>query len=142
MKKTVALLVLLLTALVLTACGSQSTKTRKMEETLNEYRQAVRWGTLEQVESFLDPELLEKNALTELERERFAQLKCTSYRETGAPRELPDGSIANVVQIEYTNIHSATPRRVVDNQVWAWKEKRWVLTSGLPRLERDPALLD
>jgi hypothetical protein len=131
------LLFLLLAALLLTACGSQSRKQGELDETLNAYRQAVRWGNLVQMESFLSAAAQEKHALEALERERFAQVRCTRYVEVSAPVENDDGSFTQTVEIEYTNIHTQTPKRVVDRQTWIWKERRWQLDSGLPRLARD-----
>jgi hypothetical protein len=128
---------LLLVALLLTACGSQSRKQGELDETLNAYRQAVRWGNLVQMEDFLSESARENHALEALERERFAQVRCTRYVEVSAPIENDDGSVTQTVEIEYTNIHTQTPKRVVDRQTWIWKERRWQLDSGLPRLARD-----
>ncbi len=129
-------LLLLMAVLLLAACGSQSRKQRELDETLNAYRQAVRWGNLMQMETFLSDAARETHALDELERERFAQVRCTRYVEVSAPIDNDDGSVSQTIEIEYTNIHTQTPKRVMDRQTWVWKSGRWQLDSGLPKLTR------
>lgn len=129
-------LLLLMAVLLLAACGSQSRKQRELDETLNAYRQAVRWGNLMQMETFLSDAARETHALDELERERFAQVRCTRYVEVSAPIDNDDGSVSLTIEIEYTNIHTQTPKRVMDRQTWVWKSGRWQLDSGLPKLTR------
>jgi hypothetical protein len=130
-------LLIALSVLLLAACGSQSRKRGELDETLNAYRQAVRWGNLTQMETFLSDEAREKHALSELERERFAQVRCTRYVELSAPIDNDDGSVSQTVEIEYTNIHTQVPKRIVDRQTWIWKDRRWQLNSGLPTLTRN-----
>jgi hypothetical protein len=129
-------LLVVLSILLLAACGSQSRKQGELDETLNAYRQAVRWGNLTQMETFLSTEAREQRALDDLERERFAQMRCTRYVEVSAPIENDDGSVSQTVEIEYTNIHTQVPKRVFDRQTWIWEDRRWQLDSGLPKLAR------
>ena len=130
------LLVLILAVLLLAACGSQSRKQRELDETLNAYRQAVRWGNLMQMEVFLSDAARENHALSDLERERFAQVRCTGSTEASPPIDHDDGSVTQTIEIEYTNIHTQTPKRVMDRQTWIWDDGRWQLDSGLPKLAR------
>lgn len=130
------LLLLILVALLLAACGSQSRKQRELDETLNAYRQAVRWGNLMQMEVFLSDAAREAHALSELERERFAQVRCTGYAEISPPIDNDDGSVSQTIEIEFTNIHTQSPKRVMDRQTWIWDDGRWQLDSGLPKLTR------
>lgn len=125
---------LVFAALLLAGCGSQSRKQGELDETLNAYRQAVRWGNLAQMEAFLTAAAREERGLDELERERFAQVRCTRYVEGSAPIENDDGSVSQTVEIEYTNIHTQVPKRVFDRQTWIWDDGRWQLDSGLPKL--------
>lgn len=138
MKLLPRLLILLLTALLLAGCGSQSRKQRELDETLNAYRQAVRWGNLIQMEVFLSDAARENHALDALERERFAQVRCTGYTEVSPPLDNDDGSVSQTVEIEFTNIHTQSPKRVMDRQTWVWLDGRWQLDSGLPKLARTP----
>lgn len=138
MKLLPRLLILLLTALLLAGCGSQSRKQRELDETLNAYRQAVRWGNLIQMEVFLSDAARENHALDALERERFAQVRCTGYTEVSPPLDNDDGSVSQTIEIEFTNIHTQSPKRVMDRQTWVWLDGRWQLDSGLPKLARTP----
>lgn len=138
MKLLPRLLILLLTALLLAGCGSQSRKQRELDETLNAYRQAVRWGNLIQMEVFLSDAARENHALDALERERFAQVRCTGYTEVSPPLDNDDGSVSQTIEIEFTNIHTQSPKRVMDRQTWVWRDGRWQLDSGLPKLARTP----
>lgn len=136
MKLLPRLFILLLTALLLAGCGSQSRKQRELDETLNAYRQAVRWGNLLQMEVFLSDAAREQHPLDELERERFAQVRCTGYTEVSPPIDNDDGSVSQTIEIEFTNIHTQSPKRVMDRQTWVWLDGRWQLDSGLPKLAR------
>lgn len=122
--------------LLLVACGGVGSEKNKMEETLYLYAGAVRWGEVEQILAFHDPEVLEESPPDELALERWRQLRVTGYRSR-AREPQPDGSIVQFAQIEFMNRHTQTTSALVDREVWRYDEKakRWWLTSGLPNLD-------
>ncbi len=123
-------------AAVLSACAGVGSEKNKMEETLYLYAGAVRWGEVEQILAFHDPEVLEEKPPSELELERWRQLRVTGYRSR-AREPQPDGSIVQFAEIEFMNKHTLTTSSLVDREVWRYDEdaKRWWLSSGLPNLD-------
>lgn len=122
---------------LLAACGGVGTQKNAMEQTLYHYAAAVRWGEVEQILAFHDPEVLEASPPDELELERWRQLRVTGYRSRGQEPQA-DGSIIQFAQIEFVNKHTLTTSSLLDREQWRYDEenKRWWLTSGLPDLSR------
>ncbi len=127
---------LLLTLIV--GCASMRSKSDLLDETLLAYQRAVRWGQMQEAVGFLDPKYLEKNPVSELTLQRFAQLQVIGYRVTGVPVAGDDGFARQTVQIEFVNRHTQSPRTVIDQQVWQLEPetRKWQLTSGLPNLDQ------
>jgi hypothetical protein len=123
--------------LLLAACSGVGSQKNALEETLFHYAAAVRWGEVEQVLAFHDPDVLEENAPEPLELERWRQLRVTGYRSRGREPQ-PDGTVMQFAEIEFVNRHTQTSSALLDREQWRYDEedKRWWLTSGLPDLER------
>jgi hypothetical protein len=122
---------------LLAACSGVGSQKNALEETLFHYAAAVRWGEVEQVLAFHDPDVLEENAPEPLELERWRQLRVTGYRSRGREPQ-PDGTVMQFAEIEFVNRHTQTSSALLDREQWRYDEedKRWWLTSGLPDLER------
>ncbi len=137
MRLAVALF-LAMAMLVLAACGTNM-KSREtlLTETLRTYAAAIRWGTIEQAETFIDPAYRAANPLTALDLERYKQVRFTAYNDR-APIPVDENEVRQVVEIGLVNVNSQSSRSVVDQQVWKYDEpaKRWLLTTGLPDITR------
>ena len=129
----------MLSAALLSACAaSGKSKASDLEATLMAYEGAIRWGNIEAAVGFLDPASQEEHPVSRLTLERFQQLQIVGYREQAAPILGPDGLARQMVLVEMVNIHSQSPRQIMDRQVWRYdaESKRWLLTSGLPDLNQ------
>lgn len=130
-------LALLLSAALLTSACATAQKKQRIDETLNAYRQAIRWGTVEDALAFVDPERLAERPYTALELDRYRQVAVSAYRDGEAVLG-PDGRVRQTVGISIYNRHTMVERHLVDHQVWRWdaQAKRWWLVSGLPDLSQ------
>ena len=126
-----ALLFLLLSTLLLVACGSAPSAMRPRDQALEDYGVAIRWSEFVEALEFVDPALREKQPLSDLERERFKQLQVTGYdvknKKVGA-----GGDIEQTVEIRLISKNTQVERSIIDHQRWHWDGKRYWLSSGLP----------
>jgi hypothetical protein len=104
-----------------------------LTETLRTYAATIRWGSIEQAETFVDPEYRAAHPLTQLELDRYKQVRFTNYNDS-APVPVNDDEVRQTVEIGIVNVHTQEARTIVDRQVWKYerKAKVWLLTSGLP----------
>ncbi len=129
---------LLATLLILTACATGSgSRERSLDDTLRTYAATIRWGDIAQAESFIDPVYRAAHPLTDLDLERFRQVKFTSYNERPAVPVSPD-EVRQSVEIGVVNLNTQAARSFIDQQIWRYDAdaKRWLLSSGLPNLSR------
>jgi hypothetical protein len=122
-------LTLLLVALPVMA----KSREKILTETLRTYAATIRWGSIEQAETFVDPEYRAAHPLTQLELDRYKQVRFTNYNDT-APVPVNDDEVRQTVEIGIVNVHTQEARSIVDRQTWKYerKAKVWLLTSGLP----------
>jgi len=108
-----------------------------LTETLQTYAATIRWGSIEQADSFVDPEYRAAHPLSQLELDRYKQIRITSYNDT-APVPVNDDEVRQTVEIGVVNLHTQEARSIIDRQVWKYdrKTKVWLLTSGLPDITR------
>lgn len=127
----------LLTVFILAfACSGAAigkSRDKLLEETLALYASVIRWGNIEQAVEFIDPETLKAHPVTELDLQRFRQVRIVEYNDQPA-RSTGEDRVRQVVEIGLVNNNTQVARSIVDTQVWRWdaKEKRWWLVSGLP----------
>lgn len=126
--------VLCLLLLLLSGCGVGS-RTDLRDRTLFQYAGAIRWGHIDDAWTLVDPEYARKHPLTALERERFAQVQVSGYRVRGV-EALSETEFMQWVEIDLINRHTLVHRTIQEREHWRWdaQNKRWWLTSGLPRL--------
>lgn len=132
---TLVLVALLLVAAVQPALAKSREKI--LTETLRTYAATIRWGSIEQAESFVDPAYRAEHPLTQLELDRYKQVRFTNYNDT-APVPVNDNEVRQTVEIGIVNIHTQEARSIIDRQVWKYdkKAKVWLLSSGLPDITR------
>lgn len=127
--------VFLIALALLLASAPALAKSREkiLTETLRTYAATIRWGSIEQAESFIDPAYRAAHPLTQLELDRYKQIRFTNYNDT-APVPVNDNEVRQTVEIGIVNIHTQEARSIIDRQVWKYdkKAKVWLLSSGLP----------
>ena len=126
-------LVLLLAAMPVLA----KSREKILTETLRTYAATIRWGTIEQAESFVDPAYRAAHPLSQLELDRYKQVRLTNYNDS-APVPVNDDEVNQTVEIGIVNVHTQEARSFIDSQVWKYdrKAKLWLLSSGLPDITR------
>lgn len=122
-------------ALLLAACASSGQRSPR-DQMLYDYVSAVRWSDFDAAARFLDPELLAREPMTDLERERYRQFQVSGY-EVKSASEPAEGEYEQVVEIRVVNRHTQVEKIITDRQRWRWdpEAKRWWLASGLPDLD-------
>ncbi|HPG94783.1 MAG: hypothetical protein WAS23_00155 [Dokdonella sp.] len=125
--------------IVLCASAPALAKSRDkiLTETLRTYAATIRWGSIEQAETFVDPAYRAAHPLTPLELDRYKQVRFTNYNDT-APVPVNDNEVRQTVEIGIVNVNTQDARSVIDRQVWKYdkKAKVWLLTTGLPDITR------
>ncbi len=135
MNRLARLAVLVTTALVLAACVPPK-KQKDLDSRLLQYEQMVRWSQWDGAATFLSPEYLEENPITNLDMERLRLFRVTNYTIRSAS-PLGDGSeFTQVVEIRMFNRNQATEKVIIDQQLWRWEDDSeiWMLHSGLPNV--------
>lgn len=136
-RRCLSILLIALVTLMLAAPVMAKSRDKILTETLRTYAATIRWGSIEQAESFVDPEYRAAHPLTQLELDRYKQIRITNYEDT-APIPVNDNEVRQTVEIGIVNIHTQEARSIIDRQVWKYNKeaKAWLLTSGLPDITR------
>lgn len=132
MKRQMAVLGMAM-ALLLAGCGGGTRDLEKLlDQTLDHYAAAVRWGGVDDMTAYLDPTAKPPSAF---ELERLRQLQIGGYREQ-PPVPVSDTEVVQTVQIDFINRHTQESRQTVETMRWRYdgKANRWWLVSGLPKL--------
>lgn len=97
---------------------------------------AIRWGDFDGAVNLLDPKLRESDPPTELELERYKQVRISAYRDMGATRDLERGTAQRDIEIGVINRHTQAERTLRYRETWRYdtEAKAWWVTSGLPDL--------
>lgn len=132
-----SLTLLVLATLMLAMPVMAKSREKILTETLQTYAATIRWGSIEQADSFVDPVYRAAHPLSQLELDRYKQIRITSYNDT-APVPVNDDEVRQTVEIGVVNLHTQEARSIIDRQVWKYdrKAKVWLLTSGLPDITR------
>lgn len=133
MRLRLTILLLGLGLLTLALPVAAKSRERILDETLRTYAATIRWGSMDQAATFVDPAYFAEHPLTRLQRERYKQIRITQYLDT-APVPISDTEVRQTVEIGIVNLHTQEERRIVDRQVWRYDKpnKTWLLTTGLP----------
>lgn len=129
---------LLLLILLVPGLALAKSVEKRLQETLRSYASTFRWGEIEQVISYIDPQLLVEKPISSFELNRWRQWRVVGYR--AQPYAMfGDKEAQQVVNIELNNVNTGVNRSIEDRQRWRYhkKTKRWLLVSGLPPLSGD-----
>jgi hypothetical protein len=120
-------------ALALASCGEPKADAKLLELALDHYASVMRFGSIGQALSFIDPEVAKEKPMSRLDMERYEQVEFSNYRAQPVVMIPPDRA-RQVVQLSVTNRHTQIVRELVDVQEWRFDAaaKRWWLVSGLP----------
>jgi len=123
---------MLVLLLLLAGCASKGPDMKSLEQLMESYAVAVRWGDLDGAWEFVDPKTRKERPLSGIERERLKQFQVSGY-EVKRTALVSDERMRQMVEIRLINRHTQRERTVVDNQLWRWDAeiKRWWLESGL-----------
>jgi len=129
------ILYLMLALTVLSACGGPSKK-KSLDSSLFKYAGVVRWSNYNAAMDFLDPDIKPENLPSNLDIQRLQQFTVSSYLAAPITPGPDENSIMQNVEIKLYNNHTNREKIIVDRQIWRYDEeqKRWWLTTGLPRL--------
>jgi hypothetical protein len=114
------------------AVASKSDKL--LAPTLSSYGSTLRWGSFEQAASFIDPEYLKAHPISNLDLQRYAQVRVSFYHDDQPVQSVSPTDVTQNVEIGIVNEHTQSERTIMDRQHWHWdaKAKKWWLVSGLP----------
>ncbi len=126
----------LLSVVMLAGCASASTAANALDTAQYAWSGAIRWGDFGGARNLVDPEVREKNPLTELQMKRYEQVQISAYREVGATSNLKGGTAMRNIEIGVINRHTMAERTVAYQEQWRWNEQArgWWLVSDLPDL--------
>lgn len=129
-------LLILSCLLALAGCTNSGPAANALDASQYAWSGAIRWGDFGGALNLIDPEVREQHPLTDLERQRYEQIKISAYRDVGADRNIKAGTAVRSIEIGVINQHTMEQRQVKYREVWRWDEasKTWWNTSGLPDL--------
>lgn len=123
----------LLFAVVLWLAGCQSysqiTENQKLDSVLYAYEKSMRWGAVENLSSFQQPELRKQQAI-----QGAPSVRVTGYRVLVPPVRDEEGRASQVALIQYMLHDSQVVREFRDEQLWQLDatDGNWYLVSPLP----------
>ena len=120
--------------LALLGCASQKKEMNALDRAQYDYSAAIRWGDFEGAYTLVDPEVRDKQPLTDLQVERFKQIQISAYRDLGSTIGQDQITAAREIQIGIINRNNMTERSIRYSERWRYDaaKKRWWVTSGLP----------
>ncbi len=118
-------------SLTLSACAHDM-RVMKMEEALNSYGSAIRWGAFQKAWSFQADKLKPAPDFKSLKT-----IKVTSY--DAVFRSVQDGgkTVLQTVEIRYIDNDRLVEKSLTDEQKWHFdvEKKQWLLDSPFPKFE-------
>lgn len=119
--------------LVLAGCATQG-RDRALHEAQYAWSAAIRWGDFDGALHLVDPAWREAHPLTDLERERYAQVQISSYRDVGG--SVQGDTARRAIDVGVVNRHTLAERRLRHVEHWRWDPvaETWWVTNGLPDL--------
>lgn len=136
-KSAISLRCLLAVGLCLLLAGCpMNDKSKKQDETLNNFQTMLRFSEYGGLLNFIDSDYLKENPITSLEMNRLRQYKVSSYDVRSVVADDDEQGFRQVVELKLFNLRTARERTVLYYQYWKWHDPPgvWRLHSGLPDL--------
>ena len=130
--------VLMLSILLLAGCATRE-RSQSLTSTLSAYAGVLRWGNFANAAQFIDPKVRAEHPLSDLDLDRYKQVRVTEYDEGAGPVPISPTEVQQTVRVSLVNIHTQSERTITDHQTWRYddKAKHWWLISGLPDITRE-----
>jgi hypothetical protein len=125
------ILLLLLAMLLLSGCQTMGKKKQNaLEQTLRTYQTTARWGHLDSLYVFLQPELAGKTKLPD----GLDNIRVTKYEVLQPAVATEETSTTQSAMIYYLFRDRQVERKLMDHQIWEYDEEtnRWFRTNPIP----------
>jgi len=127
----------LVIAIALFLTGCQTIKNKDMQDTLSKalhsYELTTRWGKLEQIYSFLLPELAKDATI----QEGINNIRVTHYEVVKGPSSVVENNEVTMqsVLIRYIYIDRQVEKEMVDHQEWKYDDdkREWRRSNSIPK---------
>ncbi len=126
-------------ALFMTGCQLSSPmkafKNKDMQDTLTQslhsYELTVRWGELNQVYTFLDPELAKATTI----QKNLDGIRVTHYEAVKGPAQTSEKEAMQSVKIRYVYEDRQIEKTMIDHQQWTYNpdKREWRRTNPIPK---------
>lgn len=118
-------------SLTLAACANDM-KVMKMEEALNRYGSAIRWGAFQKAWDF---QAGKENPMPDFNALR--NVKVTGYESLFRKVQDEGNTVLQTVEIRYINNDRLVEKSLTDEQKWHFdvEQKHWRLDSAFPQFE-------
>lgn len=125
---------LILLGSLLSGCGASmgSGEEEEILTTLRLYESINRWGDLEELYAFLEPELVPETPPGNLQN-----IRVTGYEKKLSPTQSAPDTVTQVVIIEYINKNTQVLKKLTDRQIWHFDadKKVWRRTNPIPEFK-------
>ncbi len=109
---------------------TQKDDEKSLQATLRAYEETLRWGHIEQIYDFLDPQLA-----TGAPRPRgLKNIKVTGYQVLQPPAKVAEDKAGQTVEILYVHIDEQVQKSLTDRQLWRYYKdrNRWTRINPIP----------
>lgn len=119
---------LLLSLLVGIAACAGDGKSRRLDDSLNHYSDAIRWGQFDQANTFHEPAYASNSG------EAFTGIRVTGYDTVASQTYEDQDQFEQTVRISYYRESEGTERKITQLQKWRFNpiKKLWTLYSPMP----------
>jgi hypothetical protein len=135
MSGTIRKLILLFLVVAVGGCQTleERQKQKTFDRTLYQYQGTVRWGYLEQLYGFLQPELAENAIIPD----NLSNVRVTGYDLIHAPTQVDEHSITQTVIIRFVFVDRQVERQLTDKQLWEYdpEAESWSRANPIPEFK-------
>lgn len=128
---------LILLFLVVAVAGCQTLeerhKQKTFDRTLYEYQGTVRWGYLEQLYGFLQPELSENSVIPD----NLRNVRVTGYDLIRPPTQVDEHIFTQTVIIRFVFVDRQVEKQITDKQLWEYnpESESWARANPIPEFK-------
>lgn len=118
---------------LLAGCATLQRRGALLDQTVEAYGAALRWGDFEGARAYVDPAVRAAHPLTPQRKAQYDSVRVAEYEAAGQHATGPD-TIEQAAQISLIVKSSQAVYTIVDHQTWRWDSSahRWWLETGLP----------